>query len=118
MEMKIVDIDVFNKDIGLDYETLKELYLVFVEEINQEKEAVNNQLTLREFEKLRKSIHNVKGIASNYRAQYVFENAKKIDLKLNNEDYENLSSYISDFSKAIEEAEEEITKYFVQGENS
>lgn len=110
--IKDVDISTFQEDIGLDYSSLKELYLVFVDEIKQEMEAVNRYFSLREFQEIGKLVHNIKGIASSYRAFYVFESAKSLESKMKSQDFENINSYVLDLNEVVDEAIREINKYF------
>lgn len=112
MNLTIVDIEAFKEDVGLDYQTLKELYMTFIEELQSEKEAVNKHLTINEVGNLRKAVHNIKGIASSYRTKRVFEQAKNLDVKLKFEDFNDLNNYVRELNQGIEEAVREITKYF------
>lgn len=112
MSQSIVDIIGFKEDLGLDYDTLKDLYMVFVEELIQEREKVNSHLILHEVEIIRKSVHNIKGIASSYRAILVFESARDLDVKLKLQDFEELNSFVEDLNKRIDEAVKELKIYF------
>ncbi|KGK85755.1 hypothetical protein DP73_18210 [Desulfosporosinus sp. HMP52] len=112
MSQRIVDIIGFKEDLGLDCDTLKDLYTVFVEELIQERERVNSHVILDEVELIRKSVHNIKGIASSYRTELVFESAKDLDFKLKHRDFEELSSFVADLNKRIDEAVKEIRLYF------
>jgi len=118
MSQKSVNIGAFKKDVGLDYDTLKELYMVFVDEIKSEKEVVNRHLALGEIGDLRKAIHNIKGIASSYRAPYIFEHARNLDVKLKLQDFNDIKSYVLDLNERIDDAVREINQYFALAELS
>ena len=111
-KMNVVDIQAFKKDVGLDEETLKEMYLIFSDELNQEKGALHRNLSLGLYSELAKTIHNIKGISSGYRAHRVYDHAKQSEAKLSCQDYENIDKYIGNLTEVIEEAVSEITKYF------
>jgi len=112
MRQRIVDIAGFKEDVGLDFETLKELYMIFADEIKKEKEAVNIHLRDEEVGELRKAVHNIKGIASSYRTLNVFESARNLDVKLKNQELENINTYVSELNEGIDEAVREIVCYF------
>lgn len=113
MSQRVVDIISFKEDLGVDYDTLKDLYMVFVEELIQEREKVNSHVVLQEVELLRKSVHNIKGIASSYRTELVFESARNLDFKLKNlRDFEELNSLASNLNERIDEAVKQINFYF------
>lgn len=112
MSQRIVDIGGFKEDIGLDYETLKELYMIFADEIRKEKEAVNRHLRSEEIGELRKAVHNIKGIASSYRTLNVFESARNLGAKLKLQDFEDINNYVFELNEGIDEAVREIVRYF------
>lgn len=112
MNQRTVDINGFREDIGLDEDALKELYFIFVEELKKELEEVNYYSGSGEVEKLRKAVHNIKGIASSYRTENVFVSAKDLDLRLKYQDLENLNPYVKDLNDKIIEAVNQINLYF------
>lgn len=112
MSYAIVDIAGFKEDVGLDFETLRELYMIFADEIQKEKEAVNKHFKDQEVGELRKAVHNIKGIASSYRTLNVFERARNLDFKLKHQDFENINIYVSELNEGIDEAVKEIVCYF------
>ncbi|RFZ80562.1 hypothetical protein DS742_02460 [Lacrimispora amygdalina] len=112
MEQKIVDIKAFQKDVGLDCDTIKELYLVFVEELEHGKHTANMQLCFENFTELMKVVHDIKGIASSYKAQEVYEIAKSLDIKLKSQDYVSINTYVLELNDAIDQVKREILQYF------
>jgi HPt (histidine-containing phosphotransfer) domain-containing protein len=112
MEQIIVDIFTFQKEAGLDYNTLKELYLIFADEIKQEKAELEDYLSCNKIEELISVIHKIKGIASSYRTPIIFNYAGKLETELKNWDFDNMLSDIDKLNKAIDQVTDIITMYF------
>jgi HPt (histidine-containing phosphotransfer) domain-containing protein len=112
MEQIIVDIFTFQKESGLDYSTLKELYIIFAEEIKQEKEEIEEHLTDNNMEELINVVHKIKGIASSYRTPVILEIAGKLETELKNKEFGNLLGDIDKLNKAIDQVIDIITMYF------
>lgn len=112
MDKTIIDICTFQKDVGLDDQMLEELYLVFCEEIKRAKEDMNRNFSLSNLKEVKKIVHDLKGIASSYKAYSIFEDAKRLDAKLKCEDFDDIKSDILDLSEDIEVVIKEITQYF------
>lgn len=108
----IIDFDKFMENIGLDYEGIRDLYSIFINEITKEKENMESYISLGKIDELSKVIHNIKGVSGNYRALNIFEVSKKIDEKLKQKDNENLHYYIIALSEIIEESISIINRYF------
>lgn len=112
MEQIIVDIFTFQKEAGLDYNTLKELYLIFVDEIKQEKEEIEEYLSGNNMEELINVIHKIKGIASSYRTPVILKIAGKLEAELKNKEYDNFLGDIDKLNRAIDRVIDIITMYF------
>ncbi len=114
MSQEAVDITSFEQELYLDSDKLKELYLVFTEEIIKEKELIRKYSFLNMTAELSKSVHNLKGVSSNYRAHKLYEVTKKLDFKLKNQDFNHIDYYVMAVCELIDEATTEITKYFCE----
>ncbi|WMJ85316.1 Hpt domain-containing protein [Anaerocolumna sp. MB42-C2] len=112
MDEIIVDIYSFRKDAGLDYDTLKELYFIFAEEIIQEKNEINTYLEQNKAEELLPVVHKMKGIASSYRTPVILEIAVGLESKLKNKDFDTLEPVINQLNKAIAQVADAIALYF------
>lgn len=108
----IVDIAGFQEAVILDYNTLKELYALFVEEIKKEQERLYKLLNSWNLEELKKSIHNIKGISGSYKARLVFENAKNLDYNIANSRLGDVMFDTAKLCEAIGETICVILKYF------
>lgn len=109
MEQTIVDIFTFQKEAGVDYNTLKELYLIFAEEIKQEKNEINE---INNVDELIKVIHKIKGIAGSYRTPVIFQYAAKIEQKLKDKDLDNLNRDLDKLNEAIQQVTDILGMYF------
>jgi len=108
----IIDFDAFQEDLGLDYNHMKEFYLIFAEEICKEKEKIDRNLLEWKTDEIAKSIHNLKGVAANYRAIKVLEICKKIDMKFKNHNIENINYYLTALEEEIDETVDVIHHFF------
>ena len=112
MDEIIVDIFTFRKEAGLDYNTLKELYFTFADELKQEKKELNTCYTQNKGEELLPIVHKMKGIASSYRAPAIFNNAIELEKRLKNKDFKNLDSDMDELNKAIDQVTDTIALFF------
>ncbi|AOT69308.1 Hpt domain-containing protein [Geosporobacter ferrireducens] len=112
MDQRVVDIAGFQKDVGLDHDAVQALYLIFVEEVGKAKEAVNKCLPLGNLEELTRIVHDIKGIASSYRAQKLLNYAKNLDNTLKSKDIENIQKDAADMNEGIDQVMKEIICHF------
>lgn len=108
----LVSYDGFIQETGIDEETSKELYEVFVEELLQEKEKLIAQHLVKDYEKLGRTVHNVKGVSGSYKAHFVYESAKVIDLCIKGREYEGVEQEFDGLIKAIGNAIDDIRLHF------
>lgn len=101
----------FKEAAGLDDKLLNELYGAFIKEINKLKEDINDNLKQENLEALRKDIHNIMGLSSNYRANKVYEIARKVNLKQKESSVKYLQYYYQSLSEVIDESIEIIQNY-------
>lgn len=77
-----VDFDEFICEMGIDKDTAKELYQVFRDELLDQKSSFLEAYEVKDFQKLQKIIHNIKGISGSYKAGHIYSTAQNIDLIL------------------------------------
>ncbi|MDQ2084922.1 Hpt domain-containing protein [Herbivorax sp. ANBcel31] len=109
---KTIDFDSFIDDAGIDRETMKELYEVFLEEVLEEKEKLQYYFFHDNNQMMKKTIHNIKGISGSYKAYEIYDIAKELDEKLKNEEKTKSDFQIEELIKYIEIASQEINLYF------
>ncbi|NLI91619.1 MAG: hypothetical protein GX434_05255 [Peptococcaceae bacterium] len=112
MNSSIVNLHEVQDQLGLDDDTIKELYLVFVEDIKVERQNIEENLLSGNLERLEKSTHTVKGIAGNYHALKVYEHAVQCDMRFKQRDYENMDGNMSVLLGLIDEVIEQLYAYF------
>ena len=108
----LIDFDAFMAETGIDEDTIKELYQVFLEEILQEKARLTVRFAEKDYEKLGRTIHNVKGIAASYKAHCVLEPATAINIDLKEGRHDGLDRKLADLTAAIESAASNIRMHF------
>lgn len=109
----LVDINSFQTETGLDNRTLKELYILFVEEISKYSNELEEKLLASKFDEIEQITHNIKGLASSYRCTHVLDIATIINGKCKNDDFVNINDIIKKLQHHIEEAVVEIQNYFI-----
>lgn len=111
--VSLVDFNKFRTEIGVDDETLKELYEFFLQELIQQKENMKVQIEKEEIKEVKKILHNIKGISGNYKAIKVYELSSKVydELRVKGKDYSELNYMINKIEKLIDEAINEIKEF-------
>ncbi len=112
MKDRHVDIVGFQNMTGLDITLTKELYDIFIDEMVMQNQNLERSFTEGDFEELLKIIHDLKGIADSYRADYVYFNLIEVEKKLKRNDLTNLITYIEKLSEDMDAAVEEIHSLF------
>lgn len=109
---KVVDIEAFKSETGLDDEQLKELYIGFMEEVSDEKEKLLVSLKEKDYVKLAGIVHNIKGISGSYMAQNVFSQAAELNARLKGKKTGDIEPEAANLIKDIIEAVGEISRYY------
>lgn len=99
-------------ETGLDKDVIKELYQVFLDELLAEKEKLINYLSEKDFIKLGKTVHNIKGISGSFKTGQVFEQASLIDRDTKNGKFEGIGNSLADLTNLIDRAVMDIKRYF------
>ena len=107
-----VDFDKFKRETNLDDATLKELYQGFLEELLEEKEKLLMQLMNKEYDRLAKTAHNIKGISSSYMAANVYAQSIELDTLLKNRKTEEIESSVNKLVNDIIETAGDIINYY------
>lgn len=109
---KIVDYDAFMVETGLDKDTIEELYQVFHDEILEEREKLLSCYSGKDFEKLGKTVHNIKGISGSFKAGPVFEQSSLMNLDIKAGKYEGVESSLTSLVELIDRTAADIKRYF------
>lgn len=116
----VVDINKFRDEIEVDNDTLKELYKIFIEELNQQKNLMRVQIESMELEELKKTIHNIKGISGNYKALKVWDLSSKVydELRDGGKNESDLNNSIKKIENSIEDTIDEINRILWRNSNA
>ncbi len=109
---KNVDYELFMMETGLDKEAIKELYQVFLDEILGEKEKLMNAFAEKDYVKLGKIVHNIKGISGSFKAGQVFEHASLMDLAIKHSKPEEIEDGMLNLTGLIDHAAADIGRFF------
>ncbi len=72
----MVDIKGFMKEMDIDSEMARELYDIFAEELAEERDQLLRDWEEGDAENFYRTLHNIKGISSSYRAYDVWKTAE------------------------------------------
>ncbi len=108
------DIKGFSNDLGLSLEDIFELYCEFIKELNLEISKLGKLLITENWDEIKKSLHNIKGVSVNYRITDIYEETVKIYNNLNSQKYDEIYACIENLTAVSNVAIEEISKYFAQ----
>jgi HPt (histidine-containing phosphotransfer) domain-containing protein len=105
-----VDFSKFKEELELDDDNLKELYSVFLEELIRENQKMKQHFKNKDIVRLKRTIHNIKGISGNYKALRVCNLSSEVyeQLKIEDKEYINLGYSINKMEKLIEDVIKEI----------
>lgn len=106
------DIQGFVDELGIDSEQAASLYKEFIHELELQLSEIKAHFIAEDYKKLQASIHNVKGVSSNFRIEDLYNLATDINYNLKDEDYTNLDTYIQVLVKVIEATQTEIRRTF------
>jgi HPt (histidine-containing phosphotransfer) domain-containing protein len=105
MEMRIYDIVGLAKDLELEYEDITDLYISYIEEV--ENHCVN-------FMELISEAHNVKGVAANLLLKDVFEEADLFERLLKKGDFASSKEHMESLLSLLINSKDKIIKSFAQ----
>lgn len=89
-----IDLDVLSKEIGLSKVPLTELLYVYCNEMKSEIHQVNKLVGLKDWHKLQRTIHNIKGVSGNLCMHNMYTAAAEVDQKLKNNVFDGLEDSI------------------------
>lgn len=83
------------RDIGIDKATMLELLNIYCSEMSEEMQQVRLFLHNQEWTSLERKVHNIKGVSANLYLQDMFKTADILDLKLKQNDYNDIEGSIN-----------------------
>ncbi len=106
------DIVGFAHDLGLSIEDVSELYSELVHELNSAILELKLLIADKNFAKIQKIIHNIKGVSGNYRLMDIYDETSKINDALKNTEYREFEKDLNHLFNITYAAIKEITNFF------
>lgn len=106
------DIVGFAHDLGLGIEDVSELYAELVHELDSALLELKILMVDRDFTKIQKIVHNIKGVSGNYRLTDLYEETSKINDALKISDYPYFEKDLNHLFSITYAAIKEITNFF------
>lgn len=106
------DIVGFSHDLGLSIEDVSELYAELVRELNSAIIELKLFMEEKDFIKIQKIIHNIKGVSGNYRLTDLYNESSKINDALKNSEYSDFEKDLNHLFNITYAAIKEITNFF------
>jgi HPt (histidine-containing phosphotransfer) domain-containing protein len=109
---KQTDIDGFLEEMEISAEEGSVLYTFFIEELLQEKSALQEQANTENYGQMAETVHNIKGVSSSYKSWNVFHIVSSMDDQCKKRDFNNIQQNVDILSRMIEEEIVKIKAYF------
>ncbi|WP_035284536.1 MULTISPECIES: Hpt domain-containing protein [unclassified Clostridium] len=108
------DITGFTIELGLNLEEVYVLYAELISEINSAISEIKFLIDKKDITKIKKIIHNLKGVSGNYRITDVYMETSRINDMLKSENYNNLELDLNNLFNICDMAIKQIKNYFNQ----
>ncbi len=102
----------FASDLNIDFEEAWNLYSEYLREVKIQITQASAYLQEKDWENLKKVIHNIKGLSSNYRIFNIFTEAEALDKELKNNVEVNARLYVDRLFVMVKNAENAIKNFF------
>jgi len=99
-------------DMEVSLEILSSLYSEFFHEMKMNLEESKELSTSKDWWKLERVIHNIKGISSCLYIGDIYDVSQKLDIELKNEAYEHVNSDITTINNLLNSTEKDIREFF------
>ena len=114
MESGIYNIVALSKDLELEYEDITDLYISFIEEVENHCVNLKQLFYKNDFIGLISEVHNVKGVAANLLLKDVFEEAYLFERLLKNGDFASSKEHTESLLSLLINSKDKIVKSFAQ----
>jgi HPt (histidine-containing phosphotransfer) domain-containing protein len=108
------DIEDFSKELGLSLSEAADLYYELVNEINSEILKLKACIAARDIENQKRIVHNIKGIAGNYRIFDVYTLSTEINNLFKGKDLDKITLLLPNYFSICQIACHEIHRYFIE----
>lgn len=114
MTSGIYDIQGLAKDLELDYEDITDLYISYIDEIDNHCQKLNKIFYKKDYVELKMEIHNIKGVGANLLLKDVFDGADQFERLLNQDDFTNSKDHVENLLKLLINSKDKIILSFAQ----
>jgi HPt (histidine-containing phosphotransfer) domain-containing protein len=111
---EIYDIVGLAKDLELDYEDITDLYISYIDEVDNHCKRLNEISYKKDYIELKMEIHNVKGVAANLLLKDVFDEADQFERLLNQDDFASSNEHVKNLSKLLIDSKDKVIHSFAQ----
>lgn len=108
------DITGLAKDMDIDLATISNLYTEYFAEMKANIEESIKLYGSRDFIKLERVIHNIKGISVSLNVNDIYDAANKFDMKLKRDDFDTVTTDINNIINLYNAAKKDIIAFFKQ----
>jgi HPt (histidine-containing phosphotransfer) domain-containing protein len=114
MVIEIYDIVGLSKDLELECEDITDLYVSYIDEIDDHCQKIKKTFYKKNFMELRSEVHNVKGVSANLLLKDVFEEAASFERLLKNSDFMSSNDHVEVLSNLLINSKNKIIQSFAQ----
>ncbi|MBU3109991.1 hypothetical protein [Clostridium lacusfryxellense] len=114
MKSGIYDIQGLANGLELDYEDITDLYISYIDEVDNHCKRLNEISYKKDYIKLKMEIHNVKGVAANLLLKDVFDEADQFERLLNQDNFTSSKDHVENLSKLLINSKAKIIFSFAQ----
>ncbi|MFZ5354260.1 MAG: Hpt domain-containing protein [Bacillota bacterium] len=107
-----IDLKSFAEDLEVDITDLRDLFIVYINEMKEEIIAVNKMLQEGNWLMLQRTAHNIKGVSLNLNLHEMFEAADKLDKCLKSGKMHEAFEHAADITAAYEATKSNIAAAF------
>lgn len=111
-KLQHIYIDEFIEEMSIEEDTAKDLYFVFIEEMIEECEKLLSGMNNKDIDKIKKSVHNIKGVSGSFKAVKVFELSSIINEQFKSNYNIVIEAIINELIKEIRNVSAEVKIYF------
>ena len=112
MTSEIYDIVSLASDLELDYTDITDLYVSYIDEINDHCDKLQKIYYKKDFAELKNEIHNVKGVAANLLIKDVFDEASSFEKLLKHGDFADSKEHLKNLSNLVVNSKDKIIRSF------
>lgn len=99
-------------ELEVNYSDVVPLYESYFNEMREEISELLNYLSERDWEMLKRTVHNIKGVSANLRINDVYVAALEYESILKAEAYDKAGMFINSILELVNDAEHDVREFF------